>query len=119
MTAVTPLFYDLRETATMLRVDYSTAWNLVNSGQLKAMQIGRRWKVTQAAIDAFVQQGTEAVQQRAQSHRNACERIGGRTWASSNEAQPGGSTSPRQVASALDSRLRQLTARPRRNSTTG
>lgn len=54
MTAVTPLFYDLRETATMLRVDYSTAWNLVNTGQLKAMQIGRRWKVTQAAIDAFV-----------------------------------------------------------------
>ena len=38
----------------MLRVDYSTAWNLVNTGQLKAMQIGRRWKVTQAAIDAFV-----------------------------------------------------------------
>src|SRR5437016_5680522 len=97
MTAVESLFLDLRQVATLLGVNYSTAWSLVTTGQLRALQIGRRWKVSQAWIDAFVQEGTEAAQQRAQRHQQLRDHIGGPTWQSASAARPGGSTSSRQV----------------------
>src|SRR4051812_46088962 len=109
MTAVpTSLFLDLRQVAAILGVNYCTAWALVSTGQLRALQIGRRWKVTQASIDAFVQEGTEAAQQKAQRHQRLRDHIGGATWQSASAGTPGGSTSPRQAATELDDRLRQL-----------
>jgi excisionase family DNA binding protein len=120
MTAVQPLFFDLHQVATMLGINYCTAWDLVNTGRISAMQIGRRWKVTQASLDAFIEQGTAAAQQKAQRNQQLREHIGGTTtWPSANAARPGGSTSRRQVDNELDSRLRQLTARRPRSCTTG
>ena len=107
-----------RQVARMLGVNYCTAWGRVNSGQLRGFQIGRRWKVPQAAIDDFIQQGTEAAQQKAQRNLELRDHIGGATWQSASAARTGGSTSVRQAAIELDNRLRQLTARPPRNSTT-
>jgi excisionase family DNA binding protein len=119
MTAVQPLFFDLRQVATMLGINYCTAWDLVNTGRISAMQIGRRWKVTQASIDAFIERGTAAAQQKAQRNQQLRDHIGGATtWPSANAARPGGSTSRRQVDNELDSRLRQLTARRPRSCTT-
>ncbi|MGY4828521.1 helix-turn-helix domain-containing protein [Sphaerotilaceae bacterium SBD11-9] len=119
MTAIhSPLFFDLRQVATLLGINYSAAWSLVTTRQLRALQIGRRWKVPQASIDAFVTEGTEAAQRRAQSHQQLHDHIGGRKWQSANAAKPGGSTSPRQAGIELDNRLRQLTGRRPRNSTT-
>jgi excisionase family DNA binding protein len=118
MTAVQPLFLDLRQVAKLLGVNYCTAWGLVSTGQLRALQIGRRWKVPQASIDAFVQDRTEAAQQRAHRHQQLRDHMGSPTWQSASEARRAGLTSSRQAAIELDNRLKQLTARRPRNSTT-
>ena len=118
MSAIPITFYSLREAATVLGVDYSTARGLLVSGRLRGFQIGRRWKVQPGDIQAFIDEGKEAVQRRAATAKSIHDSIGGSTWHSENEDRLGGSTSPRQVATALEDRLKQLTARRPRSFTT-
>ena len=118
MSAIPITFYSLREAATVLGVDYCTARGLLVNGQLRGFQIGRRWRVQPADIQAFIDEGKVAVQRRAATAKSIHDSIGGSTWPSESAARPGGSTSPRQVAIALEDRLKQLTARRPRNCTT-
>ncbi len=35
----------------MLSINYCTAWDLVNTGRISAMQIGRRWKLRDECLN--------------------------------------------------------------------
>ena len=76
MSAIPITFYSLREAATVLGVDYCTARGLLISGQLRGFQIGRRWRVQPADIQAFIDNGKEAVQRRAATAKSIHDSIG-------------------------------------------
>lgn len=39
-----------REAAAILRCDVQTIYNWIHDGQLRAIKIGKRWKITEEAI---------------------------------------------------------------------
>lgn len=51
--------YTLAEVTEILKVTRRTIYNYIKAGQLKAVKIGREWRVTQKALDAFLEHGTE------------------------------------------------------------
>lgn len=51
--------YTLGEITEILQVTRRTIYNYIKAGQLKAVKIGREWRVTQKALDAFLEHGTE------------------------------------------------------------
>jgi len=51
--------YTLEEVVEILRVSRRTIYNYIKTEQLKAIKVGREWRVTQKALDAFLETGTE------------------------------------------------------------
>lgn len=52
--------YTLEEVAEILHLTRRTIYGYVHSGALKAVKIGRGWRVTEAALQDFLSKGTEA-----------------------------------------------------------
>ena len=55
--------YTLEELTELLQVTRRTLYNYVKSGKLKAVKIGKEWRVTEAALEAFLSTGTEEAKQ--------------------------------------------------------
>ena len=45
---------DANEAAAFLRVSLSTMMKLLRAGEVKAVKAGRQWRITRAALDAFL-----------------------------------------------------------------
>ena len=45
---------NLEETMEYLRVGRNSALNLLQSGKVNAVQVGRQWRVTRKALDEFL-----------------------------------------------------------------
>lgn len=47
--------YTIKEIAEILQVTERTVYTWARSGKLKAIKIGKSWRVTQEALDEFLQ----------------------------------------------------------------
>ncbi|MFT4189694.1 MAG: helix-turn-helix domain-containing protein [Aeromicrobium sp.] len=47
-------FLTIAEVAAQMRVSKMTVYRLVHSGDLEAVRVGRSFRVTQQAVDAFI-----------------------------------------------------------------
>jgi len=45
------------EVAEALRVSVRTIYNLLDSGALRGVRVGRAWRVTESALEEFIAQG--------------------------------------------------------------
>ena len=52
--------YTLDEVADILKITRRTLYTYIKTGKLKATKIGRYWRVSEAALQDFVDRGTEA-----------------------------------------------------------
>lgn len=50
--------YTLKEIEELLQVTRRTLYNWIKGGKLKAFRIGKEWRVTKEALEAFTQTGT-------------------------------------------------------------
>ena len=56
-----PAFLTVAEVADMLRVSNMTVYRLINAGSLPAVRVGKSYRLTEADVDTYLQQGlTEA-----------------------------------------------------------
>lgn len=55
-----PKVYTLEEIAQILGLTRRTIYTYVHNGYLKAVKIGRGWRVSEAALNEFLSQGTES-----------------------------------------------------------
>ena len=61
MAAKEPLkVYTLDEVADILKITRRTLYTYIKTGKLRATKIGRYWRVSEAALQEFVDRGTEA-----------------------------------------------------------
>ena len=51
--------YTLEEVMEILKVSRRTIYNYIMADQLKAIKVGREWRVTEKALAAFLETGTE------------------------------------------------------------
>jgi excisionase family DNA binding protein len=51
--------YTLEEVIEILKVSRRTIYNYIKTEQLKAIKVGREWRVTEKALNAFLETGTE------------------------------------------------------------
>lgn len=51
--------YNLEEVMEILKVSRRTIYNYIKADQLKAIKVGREWRVTEKALAAFLETGTE------------------------------------------------------------
>lgn len=51
--------YTLEEVMDILKVSRRTIYNYIKADQLKAIKVGREWRVTEKALAAFLETGTE------------------------------------------------------------
>ncbi len=49
-------FFTLAEVADRLKVNYRTVYRWVRSGDLSAIQFGREYRVTEADLQAFIEE---------------------------------------------------------------
>ena len=52
--------YTLDEVADILKITRRTLYTYIKTGKLRATKIGRYWRVSEAALQDFVDRGTEA-----------------------------------------------------------
>ncbi len=52
-----PAFLTVAEVAAMLRVSNMTVYRLINAGALPAVRVGKSYRLTEADVDAYLQQG--------------------------------------------------------------
>lgn len=52
--------YTLDEVAEVLKITRRTLYTYVKAGKLKAVKIGREWRVSEDALQDFLNKGTEA-----------------------------------------------------------
>lgn len=52
--------YTLDEVAEVLKITRRTLYTYVKEGKLKAVKIGREWRVSENALQAFIEKGTDA-----------------------------------------------------------
>lgn len=52
--------YTIEEVTSILKVTRRTIYNYIKSGKLKAVKIGKEWRVTQDMLEAFLSVGTIA-----------------------------------------------------------
>ena len=57
--AETKKVYTLEEVMEILQVSRRTIYNYIKADQLKAIKVGREWRVTEKALAAFLETGTE------------------------------------------------------------
>jgi excisionase family DNA binding protein len=51
----TQKFYTVKEVAALLRVNERTVLNLIDRGELKANRVGSLWRISQEALDEYLQ----------------------------------------------------------------
>jgi len=51
--------YTLKEVAEILHVTYNTVFNLIQTGKIKAVKIGRTLRIAQEEVDRLVKEGTQ------------------------------------------------------------
>ena len=51
--------YTLEEVIDILKVSRRTIYNYIKADQLKAIKVGREWRVTEKALAMFLETGTE------------------------------------------------------------
>jgi len=49
-----PKLYTVQEVCTYLEISRNTAYQLIQTGQLKTKKVGRAYKITENALQAFV-----------------------------------------------------------------
>ncbi|HRR98121.1 MAG TPA: helix-turn-helix domain-containing protein [Candidatus Syntrophosphaera sp.] len=52
--------YTLTEVADILRVTRRTLYNYIKSGKLKAVKMGREWRITYENLKDFIESGTNS-----------------------------------------------------------
>ena len=57
--AETKKVYTLEEVMEILQVSRRTIYNYIKADQIKAIKVGREWRVTEKALAAFLETGTE------------------------------------------------------------
>lgn len=50
--------YTLKELEALLQVTRRTLYNWIKSGKLKAVRIGKEWRVTKDTLEEFLETGT-------------------------------------------------------------
>jgi len=55
--AETMKVYTLEELVELLKVTKRTLYNYIKEGKLKAVKMGKYWRVTQKQLDAFLNEG--------------------------------------------------------------
>jgi excisionase family DNA binding protein len=50
--------YTIEEISEILKVTPRTIYNYIKSGNLKAVKIGKYWRVTDSALQEFIENGT-------------------------------------------------------------
>jgi excisionase family DNA binding protein len=53
-------FLTVAEVAEMLRVSNMTVYRLVNSGAMKAVRIGKSYRITETEVDRYLAEGDAA-----------------------------------------------------------
>jgi len=51
--------FTLEEVAEILHLTRRTLYNYIKNGQLKAVKIGKYWRVSEETLQQFIQNGTE------------------------------------------------------------
>ncbi|NCB97385.1 MAG: DNA-binding protein [Bacteroidia bacterium] len=51
--------YNVDEVVSILRVTKRTLYNYIKAGQIKAFKVGKEWRVTEEALVAFTERGTD------------------------------------------------------------
>lgn len=51
--------YTVPELKELLHVSQRTIYNYITMGQLKAVKLGREWRVTEEALKDFLERGTD------------------------------------------------------------
>ena len=51
--------YTLEEVAEILQLTRRTLYTYIKNGQLKAVKIGKYWRVSEETLQQFIQNGTE------------------------------------------------------------
>lgn len=49
--------YTLKQVAEVLGVTYNTVWNLIQSGKIKAVKVGRALRVSQDELERIQKEG--------------------------------------------------------------
>ena len=57
--AETTKVYTLEEIAEILHVTRRTLYTYIKEGKLRAVKVGKSWRVTQKSLDEFLSRGTE------------------------------------------------------------
>ena len=105
--------YNTKQIAEICQCHYTTILEYIGSGSLNAFKVGRRWVITQSALDDFLKiQENKAVR----TLQASAKRSGMQCYA--NETAFGMSILQRQVARELDARLAQPINRQPKNYTT-
>lgn len=52
-----PKVLNVKDLAEILSVSQNTAYNLVRSGQVRSIRIGRTYRIPREAVDEFLQKG--------------------------------------------------------------
>ena len=55
--AARPSFLTVAEVADMLRVSNMTVYRLITAGSLPAVRVGKSYRLTEADVDKYLQQG--------------------------------------------------------------
>lgn len=50
--------YTLNEIADLLQVTKRSLYSWIKSGRLKALKVGREWRVTKKSLEAFLEENT-------------------------------------------------------------
>lgn len=51
--------YTTDEVQELLKVTKRTLYNYIKAGQIKAIKVGRNWRITEDALKDFLEKGTE------------------------------------------------------------
>lgn len=51
--------YTIEEVSEILKVTQRTVYNFISKNNLKAVKIGKYWRVTDKALQEFIDQGTK------------------------------------------------------------
>jgi excisionase family DNA binding protein len=47
-------YYTVQEVATLLQVHWQSVLNYIKAGQLKALKLGKGYRISQEALDSFI-----------------------------------------------------------------
>lgn len=50
--------YTIDEVANILKVTSRTVYNYVRAGELKAVKLGKYWRISEESLQAFISNGT-------------------------------------------------------------